>query len=230
MSLLKACGPVAIPLALLSLAVFTIAFERVSFWWRWWRPPARQRDSLRRELAGTVNLLAARLLLERRQRSMAFGEPVLQAAVLLAPLLGLVGTVLGLMGVLRELGPQLLLPPPIRWWAMRMSWPARSWAWSWPWRPWRCSCSTRACGAGSATCSTWSCDSARSSRERNARPGDARHCHHSGGAHRHGQSAGAPGGPSGAAGSGKPASGPRRDPVDRAQCPRSLVRQWQSPE
>ncbi|MCP9792787.1 MotA/TolQ/ExbB proton channel family protein [Vulcanococcus limneticus Candia 3F8] len=111
MSLLKACGPVAIPLALLSLAVFTIAFERVSFWWRWWRPPARQRDSLRRELAGTVNLLAARLLLERRQRSMAFGEPVLQAAVLLAPLLGLVGTVLGLMGVLRELGPQLLLPP-----------------------------------------------------------------------------------------------------------------------
>ncbi len=111
MSLLKACGPVALPLALVSLAVFTIAFERLSFWWRWWRPPARQRDGLRRELAAARDSATARLLLDRRQRSMAFGEPVLQAAVLLAPLLGLVGTVLGLMGVLRQLGPQLLLPP-----------------------------------------------------------------------------------------------------------------------
>nr|WP_286194257.1 MotA/TolQ/ExbB proton channel family protein [Synechococcus sp. CCY 0621] len=41
---------------------------------------------------------------------MRFGEPLLQAAVVLAPLLGLVGTVLGLMQVLASLGPQLLLP------------------------------------------------------------------------------------------------------------------------
>ncbi len=42
---------------------------------------------------------------------MAWGEPVLQAALILAPLLGLVGTTSGLMAVLRRLGPQLLLPP-----------------------------------------------------------------------------------------------------------------------
>ena len=41
---------------------------------------------------------------------MAWGEPLLQAAVVLAPLLGLIGTTAGLMAVLRQLGPQLLLP------------------------------------------------------------------------------------------------------------------------
>jgi biopolymer transport protein ExbB len=42
---------------------------------------------------------------------MAWGEPLLQAASVLAPLLGLIGTTAGLMAVLRQLGPQLLLPP-----------------------------------------------------------------------------------------------------------------------
>jgi biopolymer transport protein ExbB len=41
---------------------------------------------------------------------MRFGEPVLEAAVVLAPLLGLSGTVLALMGVLAQLGPDLTLP------------------------------------------------------------------------------------------------------------------------
>jgi biopolymer transport protein ExbB/TolQ len=42
---------------------------------------------------------------------MAWGEPLLQATQILAPLLGLVGTTAGLMAVLRSLGNQLLLPP-----------------------------------------------------------------------------------------------------------------------
>ena len=33
----KACGPVALPLLLLSVAVFTVAFDRLAYWWRWWR-------------------------------------------------------------------------------------------------------------------------------------------------------------------------------------------------
>lgn len=49
-------------------------------------------------------------MLQRCRCAMAQGEPFLQAAVLLAPMLGLLGTVLGLMDVLRALGPQLLLP------------------------------------------------------------------------------------------------------------------------
>lgn len=42
---------------------------------------------------------------------MRTGEPLLQAATVLAPLLGLTGTVLALMGVLASLGPDLTLPP-----------------------------------------------------------------------------------------------------------------------
>jgi biopolymer transport protein ExbB len=41
---------------------------------------------------------------------MGFGEPLLEAAALLGPLLGLIGTVLALMRLLSRLGPGLLLP------------------------------------------------------------------------------------------------------------------------
>jgi biopolymer transport protein ExbB len=51
------------------------------------------------------------VVLNQQDAAMAWGEPVLQAALILTPLLGLVGTTAGLMGVLRTLGPQLLLPP-----------------------------------------------------------------------------------------------------------------------
>jgi len=97
-ALWRACGPVAIPLLLLSVAVLTVTLDRAAFWWRWWRS----------ELAVVMQNPAR---LDGLRRQMAWGEPVLQAAVLLAPLLGLVGTVNGLMGVLRSLGSQLLLPP-----------------------------------------------------------------------------------------------------------------------
>lgn len=100
-ALWNACGPVALPLLLLSVAVFTVAFDRIVFWWRWWRgdlpATALADDDPRRRFA-------------QLRRAMASGETVLQAAIVLAPLLGLLGTVNGLMQQLRALGPQLLLP------------------------------------------------------------------------------------------------------------------------
>ena len=91
----KACGPVALPLLLLSVAVFTVAFDRGAFWWRWWQAGAAP--------AHGDHLAEGRIELLRRR--MASGERVLQAAVVLAPLLGLLGTVSGLMDVLRAQAP-----------------------------------------------------------------------------------------------------------------------------
>lgn len=106
----KACGPAAVPLLLLSLGLFTVAFERALFWWQWWRSPQRGLLRARQQLAACADAAERRRLVARMQGSMVFGESLLQAVVLLAPMAGLVGTVIGLMRVLRELGPQLLLP------------------------------------------------------------------------------------------------------------------------
>lgn len=48
--------------------------------------------------------------LEDRDLEMRFAEPFLEAAIVIAPLLGLIGTVLGLSRLLAAMGPQLILP------------------------------------------------------------------------------------------------------------------------
>jgi biopolymer transport protein ExbB len=91
MAVLQACGPVLLPLLLLSVAVTTMAIDRCLFWWSWRRrPSARRREML--VDARTTHLL----------------EPCLEAVVLAAPLLGLFGSVLALM----RLFDQLQLPQP----------------------------------------------------------------------------------------------------------------------
>lgn len=102
-------GPIALLLLLLSIAVVTVVIDRGRYWWNWWRGRASRRQQWERVLADQGESAAGRLL-EDWDLEMRFGEPLLQAAVVLAPLLGLVGTVLGLMQVLASLGPQLLLP------------------------------------------------------------------------------------------------------------------------
>lgn len=111
LSLWKACGPVAVPLLVLSVAVFTVGFDRCAFWWRWFGRGRRSWRLLRTALAQAPSAELRLQLLDDCDHQMTWGEPLLQAAVVLAPLLGLIGTTAGLMAVLKQLGSQLLLPP-----------------------------------------------------------------------------------------------------------------------
>lgn len=125
-------GPVMLPLLILSIAVVTIGVERFSFWRkigrasspRWRRleeelavgqiPPASSLDG---PVAGLLTRLATaegeanrqlvlQLTLQKERQRMARGERLLEAAAALGPLLGLLGTVTGLMRTFASLGQQ----------------------------------------------------------------------------------------------------------------------------
>ena len=101
-------GPIGIALSLLSIAVLTVCFDRCRWWVQWWRRRQPRQQQWRRQLEAGAT--PARQQLEDWDLAIRFGEPLLQAAILIAPLLGLIGTVIGLMQVLASLGSQLLLP------------------------------------------------------------------------------------------------------------------------
>jgi len=98
-------------LLLLSVAVLTVVIERLRWWWRWWRLCHQRHASWTQRLAFPgVERPELEQTLEDWDREMRWGEPLMQAAAVLAPLLGLIGTVTALMGVLAQLGPRLELP------------------------------------------------------------------------------------------------------------------------
>jgi len=98
-------------LFLLSVAVLTVVIERLRWWLRWWQRRNQRSGSWAQRLAGpAVDRPELEQSLEDWDREMRWGEPLLQAAAVLAPLLGLIGTVTALMGVLAQLGPRLELP------------------------------------------------------------------------------------------------------------------------
>jgi biopolymer transport protein ExbB len=113
-SALRAGGPVIIPLLLLSIVVVAIGVDRFRYWRRVGLASARQEqqllEDLKRSPPGEQRSQREALHLRRLDAEMAQGENVLEAATLIGPLLGLIGTVSGLMRILADLGPQLSLP------------------------------------------------------------------------------------------------------------------------
>jgi biopolymer transport protein ExbB len=101
-------GPTGLLLLLLSVAVLTISFDRSRFWLQWWRQRERRRRRWEETLRSGEE--SAQRQLEDWELEMGVGETLLQAAGVIGPLLGLIGTVIGLMQVLASLGPQLVLP------------------------------------------------------------------------------------------------------------------------
>jgi biopolymer transport protein ExbB len=96
-----------VPLVALSIAVLTVSLDRGRWWVQWWRSRNSRSQRLlrlRREAGASARQR------DEWNREMRFGEPFLEAAIVLSPLLGLTGTVLALMGVLASLGPDLTLP------------------------------------------------------------------------------------------------------------------------
>jgi biopolymer transport protein ExbB len=101
-------GPISLLLLLLSIAVVTVSFDRFRYWLQWWRQRRLRQNRWEQAVTDGPDAIETQLLEWNSQ--MAFGEPLLQAAGVLGPLLGLIGTVIGLMRVLASLGPQLVLP------------------------------------------------------------------------------------------------------------------------
>ena len=102
-------GPAGWLLILLSISVLTVSFERIRFWTIWWK---RRRTLQQRWLeAVSLGSEAALAFMEERDMEMGFAQSFLEAACVIAPLVGLIGTVFGVSRLLSAMGPQLLLPP-----------------------------------------------------------------------------------------------------------------------
>ena len=102
-------GPVGWFLIILSIAVLTVTFERLRFWFLWWKRRTLIRSQWLESLSrgGTSPLC----WMEERDHEMRFAQPFLEAASVIAPLTGLIGTVFGLSRLLSAMGPELILPP-----------------------------------------------------------------------------------------------------------------------
>lgn len=105
-------GPIGWLLILLSVSVLTITFERLRFWLLWWKHRAAHRHQWMELLRQGGN--SPVIWMEERDLEMRFAQPFLEASSVIAPLTGLIGTVLGLSRLLTAMGPGMVLPPGSR--------------------------------------------------------------------------------------------------------------------
>ncbi len=101
-------GPAGWMLILLSISVLTISFERIRFWVLWWRRRRVHRQEWSEAMREGEK--HAESWMTERDLEMRFAQSFLEATIVIAPLLGLIGTVLGLSRLLSSMGPNLLLP------------------------------------------------------------------------------------------------------------------------
>lgn len=102
-------GPTGWLLILLSISVLTVSFERIRFWLIWWQ----RRKLHQHQWQETIRLGGNSPLvwMDDRELEMRFAQSFLEATMVIAPLIGLIGTVIGLSRLLAAMGPQLVLPP-----------------------------------------------------------------------------------------------------------------------
>ena len=98
-------GPVMWPLLLLSVLAGTLIVERVLFWLRERRRPAPQAiEELRAGARGDLDpAIELELLLDVEQRRLERGMATLDTIIAAAPMLGILGTVLGVIGAFESL-------------------------------------------------------------------------------------------------------------------------------
>lgn len=101
-------GPIGWLLILLSICVLSVCFERLRFWFLWWKRRSYYRHQWLESLhQGGQHPLS---WMEDRDLEMGFAQPFLESMSVIAPLIGLMGTVLGLSQLLSTMGPQLIVP------------------------------------------------------------------------------------------------------------------------
>ena len=110
---LKQGGVLMAPLMLLSISVLAAGVDRMMHWYRWRLQFDEQVSTLRDRVKGLDPEQSRRVLNQRLRRldhRFSRWESSMDLAMVLAPLLGLLSTVLGLMNLLQALGPEMILP------------------------------------------------------------------------------------------------------------------------
>lgn len=106
-------GPVAWPLLAVSFVTVAILIERALFWSReWTRDPQRSLEAARsRTDQRALDEAEVERLLDREERRLARGLGWLDTAVTAAPMLGILGTVLGIIDSFDALGTDTVTDP-----------------------------------------------------------------------------------------------------------------------
>lgn len=101
-------GPFGWMLIGLSISVLAVSIERTRFWFLWRRRRTVRQRQWQELLPEGRDAIQA--WIDDRDLEMRFAQSFLELATVVAPLLGLIGTVVGLSRILAAMGPDLVVP------------------------------------------------------------------------------------------------------------------------